>query len=89
VTHRASGRFWDAYHQLSSDLQSQADKQFELLKEDPRHPSLQFKKVGKIWSARVNLAVRALAVEDEEGFVWFWIGDHREYERLIRTIKKG
>jgi hypothetical protein len=89
VTHRASVRFWDAYNQLSLDLQAQADKQFELLKQNPGHPSLQFKKVGRIWSARVNLAVRALAVEDGADFVWFWIGDHREYERLIRAIKKG
>ena len=89
MTHRASGRFWDAYNKLTPELQAQADKQFELLKHDPRHPSLQFKKVGKIWSARVNQAVRALAVEDGDDFVWFWIGDHREYERLIRTTKKG
>lgn len=88
MTHRTSVRFWDAYNKLAPDLQAQADKQFELLKQDPRHPSLQFKKVDKIWSARVNLAVRALAVEDGEDFVWFWIGDHREYERLIRTVKK-
>jgi len=32
----------------------------------------------------VNRSIRALAVQDGEGFVWFWIGDHREYERLIR-----
>lgn len=89
MKHRASVRFWDAYNRLTPDIQAQADKQFELLKRDPRHPSLHFKKVGKLWSARVNLAVRALAVEDGEDFVWFWIGDHREYERLIGTIKKG
>jgi hypothetical protein len=87
--HRASVRFWNEYNKLAPDIRSQADKQFELLKRDPRHPSLQLKKVGKIWSVRVNLAFRALAVEDAEDFVWFWIGDHREYERLIRTIKKG
>ena len=89
MTHRASARFWDAYNKLAPDIQEQADKQFQLLKQDARHPSLQFKKVGKIWSARVSLAIRALAAEDGEDFVWFWIGDHREYERLIRTIKKG
>jgi hypothetical protein len=89
VTHRASGRFWDAYYKLTPELQAQADKQFELLKHDPRHPSLQFKKVGKIWSARVNQAVRALAAENGDDFVWFWIGDHREYERLIRTTRNG
>lgn len=85
--HKASSRFWDAYHALPNDVQAQADKQFDLLKTDPRHPSLHFKKVGKIWSARVSSSVRALAVEDGGDFVWFWIGDHREYERLIRSTK--
>ena len=87
--HRASVRFWNEYNKLTPDIRAQADKQFELLKRDSRHPSLQLKKVGKIWSVRVNLAFRALAVEDGDDFIWFWIGDHREYERLLRTIKKG
>ena len=88
MTHRASGRFWEAYKKLTPELQEQADKQFELLKQNPRHPSLQLKKIGRIWSARVSLAVRALAVDDGDIMVWFWIGEHREYERLIRSLKK-
>lgn len=64
MTHIATRRFWDAYYKLSSDVQDIADKQFELLKANPRHPSLQFKKVGKVWSARVNLSIRTLAAED-------------------------
>ena len=74
MTHCASVRFWDAYNKLAPELQAQADKQFEVLKHDPRHPSIQFKKTGKIWSARVNLAVRALAVEDGESS---WNGSNR------------
>jgi hypothetical protein len=88
VNHRASSRFWDAYGKLPADTQAQADKQFTLLKQNPRHPSLQFKKVGKLWSARVSSSVRALAVESESDFIWFWIGDHQEYERLIATLRK-
>lgn len=61
-----------------------ADKTFQLLKENPRHPSLQFKKVGGFWSARVGLAYRALAVEDDAGFIWVWIGSHADYERMTR-----
>ena len=86
--HIATRRFWDAFYRLSSDLQVAADKQFELLKKNPRHPSLQFKKVGKVWSARVNISVRALAAEDGADYIWFWIGEHREYERLIQKFKK-
>jgi hypothetical protein len=86
VKHRASSRFWAAYDKLGPELQALADKQFRLLKVDPRHPSLHFKQTGRVWSARVNRGIRALAVQDGEGFVWFWIGDHRDYERLLRDF---
>jgi hypothetical protein len=55
-----------------------------LLKADPSHPSLHLKKVGKLYSARVGIAHRALAVESQDGPAWFWIGDHPEYDRLTR-----
>jgi hypothetical protein len=65
-------------------MQRVAEKNFELLKEDPFHPPLHFKKVGKFWSARVGLHYRALAVEAEADFIWVWIGSHDEYERLVK-----
>ena len=89
MTHRATSRFWAAYDSLTPELRALADKQFQLLKSDARHPSLHFKKTGRVWSARVNRSIRALAVRDGADYVWFWIGDHREYERLIRDFAKG
>ncbi|WP_275190383.1 hypothetical protein [Bradyrhizobium sp. CSA112] len=83
MRHSASPRFWDAYRSLPSSIQKLADANFALLKRDPRHPSLQFKKVGRFWSARVGLRYRALAVEVDEVYVWFWIGSHADYDRLI------
>jgi len=56
-----------------------------LLKSNPRHPSLHFKPVGQYWSVRVGLRYRALAVPVSEGLVWFWIGTHAEYDRLIKN----
>jgi len=54
------------------------------LRENPRHPSLRFKKVGKLWSARVGRDHRALAMEDEGDYVvWVWIDTHEEYNRLL------
>jgi len=44
---------------------------------------LHFKKVGRYWSARVRNHHRALAVEAPGGLVWFWIGTHAEYDKLI------
>jgi hypothetical protein len=83
VKHRASPRFWQFYERLPGDIQRLADKNYELLKIDPRHPSLHFKMVGKMWSARVGVHYRALAVEDGADVVWFWIGHHSEYDQII------
>ncbi|WP_245537351.1 hypothetical protein [Thiocystis violascens] len=68
---------------MPEQVQQLARKNYELLKENPRHPSLRFKKFGKLWSARVGGNHRALAMEDEDGYVWVWIGTHEEYDRLI------
>ena len=56
---------------------------YALLRADTTHPSLHFKKIGELWSVRVGLHYRALAVERAEGYVWFWIGTHAEYNHLI------
>jgi hypothetical protein len=82
VKHSASTRFWERYAALPEDIRALADKRYELLKNDPRHPSLHFKKLGKFWSARVGLHHRALAVEVAGGMLWVWIGSHAEYDRL-------
>jgi hypothetical protein len=54
------------------------------MKAAPDHPSLRFKKVGAIYSARVGLHYRALARHRGDNFYWFWIGSHAEYDRLLR-----
>jgi len=59
-------------------------KNYELLKCDSRHPSLQFKKVGKLWSVRVGLEYRALAIVIPEGFLWIWIGRHEVYDQILK-----
>lgn len=65
-------------------MQQLADGCFDLLKADPRHPSLHLKKVGRYWSGRVGRQYRALAVEvPGGGLLWFWIGSHADYDRLL------
>jgi hypothetical protein len=83
VKHFATSKFWDLLGELPEAIRDQAKKNFGILKQDPSHPSLHFKKTGRFWSARVNLSYRALAIQDEQDFVWFWIGNHKDYERLI------
>ncbi len=74
MRHFTNPKFWAAYEQLPAQVQTLADKNFKLLKSDPSHPSLQLKKVGRFWSARIGKDFRALAVEYDCGLLWFWIG---------------
>jgi len=83
MRHFASPAFWAAYERLPERVRALADRNFALLKADPQHPSLHFKRVGRYWSASVGLRHRALAVEVEDGLLWFWIGSHADYDALI------
>jgi hypothetical protein len=83
VRHRASRRFWQCYAALTPEVRRLADANFELLKADPKHPSLHYKKVRQFRSVRVGLHYRALGLEDGPDVLWFWIGHHAEYDRLL------
>lgn len=82
--HRTTPQFGSRFERLPDAVQRLARKNFELLKENQAHSSLQFKKVGKFWSARVGRTYRTLAVEDNSDFIWVWIGHHSEYDQLIK-----
>ena len=82
--HYATRRFWRCYDALPKKVQQTADQCYVLLKANPSHPSLHFKKLSdKYWSVRIGLNYRALGVEVENGISWFWIGTHAEYDKLI------
>jgi mRNA-degrading endonuclease RelE of RelBE toxin-antitoxin system len=86
MNHFTLPRFWKHYNSLPEQVQQLADKNYALLRADPFHPSLHFKKVGKnkqLWSARVGEHYRALGLDKSEGVVWFWIGTHAEYDKLL------
>ena len=83
MNHFTSPDFWQLFNALPTEIQELARQNFELLKSDPHHPSLRFKKVGDYWSVRVGRGYRALATEVEGGFLWGWIGSHAEYDRII------
>lgn len=83
MNHRTLAEFWQCYNALSKDIQALADKNYELLKSDSKHPSLHFKKIGELWSVRVGLHYRALGLDKKDSVVWFWIGSHADYDKLI------
>ena len=70
MAHCADPEFWHLCRALPDEVRELADKNFALLKANPEHPSLHFKKVKSrdgLWSARVGRDYRALAAEVEDG----------------------
>lgn len=85
MRHCTSTRFWQCYEALPAEVQELARRSYILLKQNPSHPSLQFKSVGsgRFRSVRVGLHYRALGIPVPDGVQWFWIGSHGEYDQLI------
>jgi hypothetical protein len=87
MTSSASPRFWRCYNGLPPEIRKLADKNFQLFRLNPQHPSLHFeRKKPEVWAVRLSSGHRALGRQIGDHLVWFWIGPHDEYERLLREL---
>jgi len=73
------GNYWGRLAAAKARL----GKVSEVVRRAIRHPSLHFNRLGQFWSGRVGLHHRAVAVESGDDRVWFWIGSHADYDRLL------
>jgi hypothetical protein len=76
--------FWSAYATLPPQARAAARKAYRHWRENPRHPSLRFQKRGLYWRVCFGPGYRALAVAVPDGYLWFWIVDRDQYERLLK-----
>jgi hypothetical protein len=86
IESRTTRSFRAAFATLPFEIQSRARQAYQLFRDHPDHPSLRFKKVlqsENVYSVRIGLGYRALGVLDRSTIVWFWIGSHADYDRLI------
>ena len=86
---RGTPRFWAAYRELPEPIRGAARKAYQLFRENPNHPSLQFKKIHgsePIYSVRVTLGYRAVGLLEQDEVTWFWIGSHADYDRLRKAL---
>lgn len=84
-----TAQFWKRYEALPEEVQRRADKAYALWQLNPYAHGLYFKRVGKqrpIYSVRIGQEYRALGVLEGDAVLWFWIGSHDEYERLLRHL---
>ena len=82
-----SRRFRGLFANLPEDVKLRARRAYQLFRRNPAHPGLGFKKAegqSDIYSVRVGLGYRALGQMEGNHIVWFWIGPHSEYNKLLR-----
>lgn len=81
-----NARFRKAFRELSEEIRQQARDAYRQFLEDPYYPSLHFKRVNAnkpLYSVRITQDYRALGVRDGDVMIWFWIGSHTDYDKLV------
>jgi hypothetical protein len=85
----ALAEFWNCFDALPPGIRERAREAFTLWQRDARHPSLHFKRVHRtkpLYSVRIGERWRALGYLRDDRMVWFWIGAHAEYDKIIRRF---
>jgi len=89
VISRTTEKFRALFVLLPNTIKVQAKEAYQQFKRDPYHPSLQFKRVHSskpVYSVRINLDYRAVGIIQDNEIVWFWIGSHNVYEKLLKKL---
>jgi hypothetical protein len=89
ISHTTS-RFRKAFAELPADIRKQARQAYRLFIENPHHSSLRFKSIHPtrpIYSVRIGLNYRAVGIREGDDVIWYWIGSHAEYDKLIQQFK--
>ena len=79
--------FRKLYAELPFEVQTLADEKYRLFKQDPLHPSLEFRAKGKVWTVAVGRSYRAIAKRFGNDLHWVWIGSHEAYNKLLNRLR--
>ncbi len=89
MTSHTTTSFWKLYRALPKTVQRQAKSAFRKFQQEPFQSGLQFKQVHEtlpVYSARINRDFRCVGIRHTEKIVWYWIGSHSDYEKLLSKI---
>jgi len=89
VKSRLHPSFRRAFTKLPPLIQHRARAAYRRFQANPQHPGLQFKPLHStlpLWSVRVTDDYRAVGVRQDNEIVWFFIGTHAEYGRLLAGL---
>ncbi|MBI2824834.1 MAG: hypothetical protein HYX69_09125 [Planctomycetia bacterium] len=86
---RTTRRFRERFAKLPDRIKSQARDAYRLFAQNPAHPGLRFKQVlsnPPTYSARVGIGHPAVGSLEGDMIIWFWIGTHAEYDKLLHQL---
>ena len=86
---RTTERFRKAFAQIPAQVQRQTREAYKLFLQNPYYPSLRFKPIHPnkpVYSVRINIDYRAVGILEKDEILWFWIGPHAEYDKLISRL---
>ena len=89
MTSHSTKSFVACFRRLPKRVRESARRNYKLWQQEPHHPSLQFKKVGRkyeAYSVRVGIGWRALGIRQADVIIWFWVGSHAEYTQLLKRL---
>jgi hypothetical protein len=89
VKSEITAKFRALFAAAPAPTQDRIREAYRLWAENPQHPSLRFEKVHDtlpVFSARVDLDWRAVGVRQDDTMIWFWVGPHDEYEKLLKRL---
>jgi hypothetical protein len=85
-------RFRKLYENLPEQIRKHAKQVYSRFKRDPYYPGLHFKRIHSsepIYSVRITKDYRAVGVQHSNQIIWFWIGSHSDYEKLLNKIRNA
>ena len=74
---------------MPQDVQKQAKEAYEVFKNNPNHPGLNFEQLsgGKFYSVRINNKYRAYGKKLSDGSIeWLEINGH-DYDKAMKILK--
>jgi len=75
---------------LPKEIQKQAKEAYAHFKKDHFYPGLQLKRVHStrpIYSARISKDYRVVGIQQNSTIIWFWIGSHSDYEKILKKLR--
>ena len=85
-------RFRELYGNLPKQIRKQTMQAYSQFKSDPYYPGLHFKRIHSsrpIYSVRITKNYRAVGVQQNNEIIWFWIGSHSDYNKLMNQLRHG